>query len=434
MVATAAPTKNGPMSLPVRRTRDHALVAGVCAGLARRWNVDANLLRIAVAILAFSSGLGLLLYGAAWLLIPVDGSTQAPARRLLPFTRDWPTPALVAATVAVGIVGFGVLGGWSGVGIFPLLVIAAVWYFGILRPRSQAHPPTAAEVTPYERAAQAWRLRLAEQQERGLGPAAGPGASPQPAITPPPMLVQQPTAHQPLVTTPLVTTPLAVTASETALRFFGDPVVEPGSAPVPVPMPTPRRWSLWWLSVGVVAVGASLVGVLQALGIGSGPLPYLAVLLVGLGVALLIATRRGRPRLMLATTVAAILATVAAMAVESGEVGLPSRQVVVSAAAELPERIEDELGDLSVDLSRLTSLDHDRSTTVDLTTGSLRLVLPADVNTEVTWAVEAGRFSGVDAGLAGVDLSGVDVATPHPGAPTLRLHVTVQAGNLEVTR
>ena len=88
MVATAAPTKNGPMSLPVRRTRDHALVAGVCAGLARRWNVDANLLRIAVAILAFSSGLGLLLYGAAWLLIPVDGSTQAPARRLLPFTRS----------------------------------------------------------------------------------------------------------------------------------------------------------------------------------------------------------------------------------------------------------------------------------------------------------------------------------------------------------
>lgn len=412
MVERTCATKNGSVSLPVRRTRDHAMVAGVCAGLASKWNVDANLLRIAVAILALGSGLGVILYGAAYLLIPLEGPTQAPARRLLPFTRDWPESVLVASTVAAGAILFGLLGGWSGIGFFPILAIAAVWYFGFFRPRSQAHAPSATESTPYERAAEAWRLRLLEHQTRGTMSADADGVA-DPAAAP---------------------LPFAAASADPGLRFLGDPVVEADDITLAASPVTPRRPpSLWWLAGALIAVGTAVVGTLQGLGIGSGPLPYLAVILLGLGTTLVVATRRGRPRLMLAAAVATILATLASLVFGGVGISLPGRHVEVSSEAELPARIESDLSDLTIDLSRLDTLSGDQSTTVDLSAGSLRLVLPDAVNTEVTWQVQAGRFHGVSADHAGVDLAGVETHTPKPGLPTLRLRVTVEAGNLEVT-
>ncbi len=408
MVEPTRATKNGHMSLPVRRTRDHAMVAGVCAGLASKWNVDANLLRIAVAILALGSGLGVILYGAAYLLIPVEGSTQAPARRLLPFTRGWPDSVLVAATVAAGAILFGLLGGWSGIGFFPILAIAAVWYFGFFRPRSHTRTPSAPDTTPYERAAEAWRLRLLEHQARGTTSGdAGPATAALPVAPPSP---------------------------DAELRFFGDPVVESrGVITAPLPVAPRRRLSLWWLAGALIAVGATIVAILQSLGIGAGLLPYLAVVLLGLGATLVVATRRGHPPFMLAAAAATILATVAALVFGGVGISLPSRHIVISSEADLPARIESDLSDLTVDLSRLDALSGGQTTTVDLSTGSLHLVLPEAVNTEVTWQVKAGRFHGVGADHAGVDLAGVETHTPLLGGPTLRLRVTVEAGNLEVT-
>lgn len=412
MVEPTCATKNGRMSLPVRRTRDHAMVAGVCAGLASKWNVDANLLRIALAILALGSGLGVILYGAAYLMIPVEGSTQAPARRLLPFTRDWPESVLVAATAAAGAILFGLLGGWSGIGFFPILAIAAVWYFGFFRPRSQAHTRSATEATPYERAAEAWRLRLLEHQARGTTPADASGDA-DPAA---PAL------------------PFAAASPDAELRFFGDPVVAPGNVTIATSPVSPRRRpSLWWLAGTLIAVGAAVVGILQALGIGSGPLPYLAVILLGLGATLVVATRHGRPRFMLATAVVAILTTVAGLVFGGAGISLPSRHIEVASEAELPSQIESDFGDLTIDLGRLDTLSGDETTMVDLSAGSLRLVLPEAVNTEVTWQVKAGRFHGGGADHAGVDLAGIETHTPQLGGPTLRLRVTVEAGNLEVT-
>lgn len=412
MVEPPWATKNGRMSLPVRRTRDHAMVAGVCAGLANKWNVDANLLRIAVAILALGSGLGVILYGAAYLLIPVEGSTQAPARRLLPFTRDWPDAVLVAATVAAGAILFGLLGGWSGIGFFPILAIAAVWYFGVFRPRSHTHTPPDSETTAYERAAEAWRLRLLEHQTRGTTSGdSGENVGPATAAM-----------------------PFAPASPDAELRFFGDPVVESGGVITAAsPVAPPRRLSLWWLAGALIAVGSTIVGILQSLGIGSGPLPFAAVVLLGLGATLVVATRRGRPRFMLAAAAATILATVAGLVFGGVGISLPSRHIVVSSEAELPARIESDLSDLTIDLSRLDALSSDQTTTVDLSTGSLHLRLPEAVNTEVTWQVKAGRFHGVGADHAGVDLVGVETHTPRLGGPTLRLRVTVEAGNLEVT-
>jgi phage shock protein C len=55
------------------RSRKGQLVAGVCAGLADYFKVDANLVRLAFAMLTIFGGLGALLYAVAWVILPEEG-------------------------------------------------------------------------------------------------------------------------------------------------------------------------------------------------------------------------------------------------------------------------------------------------------------------------------------------------------------------------
>jgi phage shock protein PspC (stress-responsive transcriptional regulator) len=55
------------------RRRQGRIVAGVCAGLAAYLGVDANLIRLAFAVLAVFGGGGVLLYLVAWAVIPEEG-------------------------------------------------------------------------------------------------------------------------------------------------------------------------------------------------------------------------------------------------------------------------------------------------------------------------------------------------------------------------
>ncbi len=65
----------------LRRDPAHRLLAGVCAGLARRLGVDPLLVRVAF-VAAGTTGLGLGLYLLLWVLVPADGAARAPAARL----------------------------------------------------------------------------------------------------------------------------------------------------------------------------------------------------------------------------------------------------------------------------------------------------------------------------------------------------------------
>ncbi|WP_164519871.1 PspC domain-containing protein [Flaviflexus salsibiostraticola] len=56
-------------SLGIQRP-DDAPLAGVCAGLARRWNVDPLIVRAVFVALAFLGGAGITLYALGWLFLP----------------------------------------------------------------------------------------------------------------------------------------------------------------------------------------------------------------------------------------------------------------------------------------------------------------------------------------------------------------------------
>ncbi|GII87697.1 hypothetical protein Ssi03_56870 [Sphaerisporangium siamense] len=67
----------------LRRTREGRIVAGVCSGAAEFIGVDANVLRIALAVATFFGGLGVGIYAVAWLLIPEENKPTSIVQDLI---------------------------------------------------------------------------------------------------------------------------------------------------------------------------------------------------------------------------------------------------------------------------------------------------------------------------------------------------------------
>ena len=135
-----------PMRLPRQSP-----VAGVASGFGRRYGVDPVLIRVAFVVSTIFGGAGIVLYLAAWLLLPPVGDPVSPAEGLLNRGRSSQSPtrtivlivALVIAMTTMGPVGVG-LGG-SGVISFALMV--AGWWLLYMRqpqpPIDDTYPPVA---------------------------------------------------------------------------------------------------------------------------------------------------------------------------------------------------------------------------------------------------------------------------------------------------
>ena len=59
------------------RPKDGRMVAGVCAGLADYFKVDANLVRLAFGVFSFLYGFGALMYVIAWAILPEEGEKES---------------------------------------------------------------------------------------------------------------------------------------------------------------------------------------------------------------------------------------------------------------------------------------------------------------------------------------------------------------------
>jgi phage shock protein C len=69
------------------RTRSGRMVAGVCSGIAQYTGVDVNVVRVVFAVLGLL-GWGVLLYLAAWIVIPEEGEGGSIAENLINKTRS----------------------------------------------------------------------------------------------------------------------------------------------------------------------------------------------------------------------------------------------------------------------------------------------------------------------------------------------------------
>ncbi|MCX4982922.1 PspC domain-containing protein [Streptomyces sp. NBC_00572] len=100
----APPPAEAVSALPLRRSRSSKVVGGVCGGLGRYFDLDPVIFRVVVGVLALPGGLGLIVYGFAWLLIPLVGEEENEGRRLLTGRVSGSTlAAILTALVGCGI-------------------------------------------------------------------------------------------------------------------------------------------------------------------------------------------------------------------------------------------------------------------------------------------------------------------------------------------
>lgn len=74
----------------LRRTREGRILAGVCSGAAEYLGVDANILRLGLAVFSVFGGSGIALYVLAWLLMPEEGQDKSIAQDVIDKNRDNP--------------------------------------------------------------------------------------------------------------------------------------------------------------------------------------------------------------------------------------------------------------------------------------------------------------------------------------------------------
>jgi phage shock protein C len=74
----------------LRRTREGRILAGVCSGAADYLGVDANILRLGLAVFSLLGGSGIALYVVAWVLMPEEGQDKSIAQDVIDKNRDNP--------------------------------------------------------------------------------------------------------------------------------------------------------------------------------------------------------------------------------------------------------------------------------------------------------------------------------------------------------
>jgi len=115
------------------RSREDRVLAGVCAGLGRAVGIDPLLVRVAFVALTVAGGTGALLYVAAWLFLPEEGSPRSLAQAAVKDRgRDMAEVLAIGSIVLGGLLLVRATGVWFNDGfVWPLLLagvgLAVIW-------------------------------------------------------------------------------------------------------------------------------------------------------------------------------------------------------------------------------------------------------------------------------------------------------------------
>lgn len=92
-----------PQVKRLERTSSGKIIAGVCGGLGRYFDLNPAVFRLGLIVLTLLGGAGVLVYLAAVLVIPQEGNDQSIAERILAERRDRPWPLVGLGMVAVAL-------------------------------------------------------------------------------------------------------------------------------------------------------------------------------------------------------------------------------------------------------------------------------------------------------------------------------------------
>lgn len=377
---------------PLSRDTHDRVVAGVAGGLGRHFGVDPVIFRVVLAAVALFGGLGVLLYGLGWLLMPSDDRPVPMARDVLNGHRvKEAVPAIVLTAVGTGVFFSYFDDGFTG--SWPLLIVA-----GIV---------------------------LAASRKKGLRDAVAASA-PRPEAG----------------SAEFAAAPGAAEAAEAA---GGGQPVAPGPPPwwrsggqtEPKP-PVPPRKPVSFLAPAVVSAAAFAGGIMWWLDSGTEvhvPLQVgLAVMLAILAGGLLLGSFFGRARWLIlpAVALAAMLSFLAYLTVPfTGSTGSETHTPATAAAVHSPYRMK--FGDLHLDLRQLDPADGTRIT-ASVGMGSLRVSLPEDIRAVITAKSDIGMVQVTGRENNGLKIARQEVVEPVRGTPrgTVTLDLRVGIGEVVV--
>lgn len=376
---------------PQRRATDRK-IAGVAAAIGRRYAIDPVLVRVAFVVATIvGGGIGVLLYLAGWLLLPVEGDRVSPAESVLGRGHS---SASVILTVCLG-----------------LLLISAT--FGVLG----GHPEGLVWL-----ALAGGGLYLLHRHRAGAGQ--------RPAV-----------AHPGEATEPLDPAP-GDTRQRTPPEW--DPL---GTAPfawdLPEPGPTPEQGARARRPGPVTAVTLGLA--LVAGGIGAAFLPALGVsrvaaLMLGVvGIGLVVGSVRhaGRGLIVAAVPLAAVTVVSAAAPTTDADQVLGQGRWSAAAPRDLQASYELVLGSGRLDLRGLR-VPPGRSARTALSTGigESTVVLPPRLDVRLTCLAGLGAVNCLGTRRSGTPppVTLTDYGIDGPGGGRLVLDVRAGVGNVEVTR
>ncbi|MCY7374312.1 MAG: PspC domain-containing protein [Spirochaetaceae bacterium] len=400
------PARPYPPLSALRRSRTDRKLAGVSGGLGRYAGVDPLIFRILFVLLTFFGGTGLLLYAAAWLLVPADGEAESEGQRLFN-GRSSSSVSTVIAIVVVLVLGLAATGAMldTGPGVGGLGVLIVIGVIVVLLLRNGQRPAVdGASGGPY-------------------APAYGPVPPPEPGAfgqTPGTAYAQPSSAYLPP----------------------GPPTYTAPTAPYQPPPPGPPREKS---VLGRVTVSAALivVGLMVAWNsVSDDDFKVVSVFATALAVVaggLLVGAFVGRARGLIVLAILLTIATGTSHVADrdfSGSIG--ERTWVPTTVAEAERTFQLGIGDAELDLTRLPA-----GSTVEVVTrlgvGELRVIVPADARVVVDGEVGAGTLTLLDEEtLDGTDLKDSTTSTLPSGATGSGTLITLDAevglGELEVRR
>ncbi|MQA81953.1 MAG: PspC domain-containing protein [Streptosporangiales bacterium] len=444
---------------PLQRSASNRIIGGVCGGLAERTDIDPIIYRVLVVVLTLVGGAGLILYGAAMLVIPDARTGKAPLDRVL---SGGPSRGVqLAGVLLLVVVALVVLGGLTGVfgGSSISIVVIALLAVLVAHRRGYdfrrlfgggssrtAHPPDA----PRPPAASA----------RAAAPVDAPTRSQAQGL--PPHLLSGPPRVQAFAPPPAGPPPRPVPPSETptvAMPAWRPPPAPPYvdlatvGAPPPPPRPRIRPRSITFLVWLLAATAGGVVFWLQQRQVVDGDLRIpLAVALGTLGLGLVVSTWVGRAGVKgwgVLLTIALGLTTVFAGFTTDIRVEPVTWKPTSAAQLERQQPYEAGVSSATLDLTHLPETDGvTYPARVRLSAGQIIVLVPRSATVDVSLSctqcvgnVLGQGVGGNDRGLdrtfppeGGAGLTPESGSSADPKGPVIDLSLSVSAGNVEVRR
>jgi phage shock protein PspC (stress-responsive transcriptional regulator) len=329
---------------PGRRQGDRK-IAGVAAAIARRYDIDPVLVRIAFVVAAFY-GVGILLYLLAWVALPPDPGD--PPRG--PFVRRGGAvhPLVLIAAIVAALAGAGsLLSGDPGV-LVGLAVLGGLLY--VLHQSRSERGLTAGATT----SGQVSEAAVAADPVGLVAGAGSPGAVPGGGLTS--------TAANPAAMTSSGSRASAAPGAEQPKPPAWDPLgaapfawdlPEPGAAPAQIP--ARRRSVLTAATIGLALLAGGVTGAIVLADSGFGGVRLIiGVMLAVLGLGLVLGAFRHTGRGLIAVAIPLVLVSYAATTVPLHRwQGAGELHAAPTTLAELAPSYQRTLGEVTLDLRGL---------------------------------------------------------------------------------